>query len=107
MNLRFPHAGYREKIWDHAAGALIVTEAGAAISDAAGALPRSLPLRHGSAQGSGCASACKTTGRCSVRHYKRACNPLFFFGVQTMLGQITLQAFLLCSNAVKRDLSAN
>ena len=38
MNLRFPHAGYREKIWDHAAGALIVTEAGAVISDAAGAL---------------------------------------------------------------------
>lgn len=50
MNLRFPHAGYREKIWDHAAGSLIVTEAGAAISDATGALPRSLRLRHGSAQ---------------------------------------------------------
>ena len=52
VNLRFPHAGYREKIWDHAAGALIVTEAGAAISDAAGALPCSLRLRHGSAQSS-------------------------------------------------------
>ena len=39
MNLRFPHAGYREKIWDHAAGALIVAEAGARITDAAGAPP--------------------------------------------------------------------
>lgn len=36
INLRFPHAGYREKIWDHAAGALIVHEAGARISDASG-----------------------------------------------------------------------
>eukprot|EP00884_Botryococcus_braunii_P005140 jgi/Botrbrau1/14627/Bobra.0364s0011.1 len=34
--MRFPHKGYREKIWDHAAGALIVTEAGARISDAGG-----------------------------------------------------------------------
>ena len=23
--LRFPHAGYREKIWDHAAGAIVIT----------------------------------------------------------------------------------
>jgi len=23
--LRFPHAGYREKIWDHAAGSIVVT----------------------------------------------------------------------------------
>jgi 3'-phosphoadenosine 5'-phosphosulfate (PAPS) 3'-phosphatase len=37
INLRFPHKGYREKIWDHAAGALIVQEAGAVISDASGA----------------------------------------------------------------------
>jgi hypothetical protein len=36
INLRFPHKGYREKIWDHAAGALIVQEAGARISDASG-----------------------------------------------------------------------
>ena len=42
INLRFPHAGYREKIWDHAAGAVIVTEAGARITDASGEAP--LPL---------------------------------------------------------------
>ena len=35
--LRFPAASYREKIWDHAAGAVIVTEAGGRITDAAGA----------------------------------------------------------------------
>jgi len=35
--LRFPAASYREKIWDHAAGAVIVTEAGGAITDAGGA----------------------------------------------------------------------
>lgn len=23
--LRFPHLGYREKIWDHAAGAIVIT----------------------------------------------------------------------------------
>ncbi|XP_021861766.1 SAL1 phosphatase [Spinacia oleracea] len=34
--LRFPHAGYREKIWDHAAGSIVVTEAGGIVSDAAG-----------------------------------------------------------------------
>ncbi|KAK9811515.1 hypothetical protein WJX72_005139 [[Myrmecia] bisecta] len=34
--IRFPRAGYREKIWDHCAGAVIVQEAGAIISDAAG-----------------------------------------------------------------------
>lgn len=39
INMRFPKPGYREKIWDHAAGALIVQEAGAVISDASGALP--------------------------------------------------------------------
>ncbi|GAB2283162.1 Ca(2+)-binding ATP:ADP antiporter sal1 [Dionaea muscipula] len=34
--LRFPHTGYREKIWDHAAGSIVVTEAGGVVSDAAG-----------------------------------------------------------------------
>ena len=42
INMRFPKPGYREKIWDHAAGALIVQEAGAVISDASGALPTRL-----------------------------------------------------------------
>ncbi|CAK0782351.1 hypothetical protein CVIRNUC_005644 [Coccomyxa viridis] len=37
INLRFPHQDYREKIWDHVAGALIVEEAGGKISDASGA----------------------------------------------------------------------
>ncbi|BFI43315.1 hypothetical protein AXG93_4697s1090 [Marchantia polymorpha subsp. ruderalis] len=34
--LRFPHAGYREKIWDHAAGLIVITEAGGEVFDAAG-----------------------------------------------------------------------
>ncbi|XP_077213457.1 3'(2'),5'-bisphosphate nucleotidase 1-like [Tasmannia lanceolata] len=34
--LRFPHQGYREKIWDHAAGCIVVTEAGGVVTDAAG-----------------------------------------------------------------------
>ncbi|CAK9864132.1 unnamed protein product [Sphagnum jensenii] len=34
--LRFPHPGYREKIWDHAAGSIVITEAGGAVFDAAG-----------------------------------------------------------------------
>lgn len=34
--LRFPHAGYREKIWDHAAGSIVITEAGGVVGDAAG-----------------------------------------------------------------------
>ncbi|KAL9329020.1 hypothetical protein ACSQ67_004023 [Phaseolus vulgaris] len=34
--LRFPHKGYREKIWDHAAGSIVVTEAGGIVTDAAG-----------------------------------------------------------------------
>lgn len=34
--LRFPHKGYREKIWDHAAGFIVVSEAGGVASDAAG-----------------------------------------------------------------------
>ncbi|KAK2656190.1 hypothetical protein Ddye_009242 [Dipteronia dyeriana] len=34
--LRFPHKGYREKIWDHAAGCIVVTEAGGVVSDVSG-----------------------------------------------------------------------
>ncbi|XAR73166.1 Inositol-1,4-bisphosphate 1-phosphatase [Bertholletia excelsa] len=34
--LRFPHKGYREKIWDHAAGFVVVTEAGGVVRDAGG-----------------------------------------------------------------------
>ncbi|TVU51096.1 hypothetical protein EJB05_02503, partial [Eragrostis curvula] len=34
--LRFPHQGYREKIWDHAAGSIVVTEAGGIVTDASG-----------------------------------------------------------------------
>jgi 3'(2'), 5'-bisphosphate nucleotidase/inositol polyphosphate 1-phosphatase len=34
--MRFPPPDYREKIWDHAAGAIIVTEAGGVITDAVG-----------------------------------------------------------------------
>ena len=34
--LRFPPKTYREKVWDHAAGAIIVSESGGVISDAAG-----------------------------------------------------------------------
>jgi len=43
--LRLPtRADYREKIWDHAAGALIVTEAGGVVTDVTG---RALDFRHG------------------------------------------------------------
>jgi HAL2 family 3'(2'),5'-bisphosphate nucleotidase len=43
--LRLPtRADYREKIWDHAAGALIVTEAGGVVTDVAG---RPLEFHHG------------------------------------------------------------
>jgi 3'(2'), 5'-bisphosphate nucleotidase len=43
--LRLPtSADYREKIWDHAAGVLIVTEAGGAVTDIHG---RSLEFHHG------------------------------------------------------------
>lgn len=34
--MRFPPSSYREKIWDHAAGAVIVTEAGGRVTDARG-----------------------------------------------------------------------
>lgn len=34
--MRFARAGYKEKIWDHAAGVLIVQEAGGVVTDAGG-----------------------------------------------------------------------
>ncbi|GJP29537.1 hypothetical protein CLOM_g17125 [Closterium sp. NIES-68] len=34
--MRFPLDGYREKIWDHAAGSLVISEAGGKVCDAAG-----------------------------------------------------------------------
>jgi len=34
--LRFPRPGYREKIWDHAAGCIVIQEAGGVVVDAAG-----------------------------------------------------------------------
>jgi 3'(2'), 5'-bisphosphate nucleotidase len=34
--LRLPHGAYRENVWDHAAGALIVSEAGGRVSDVDG-----------------------------------------------------------------------
>ncbi|KAL6641775.1 hypothetical protein ACP70R_019956 [Stipagrostis hirtigluma subsp. patula] len=34
--MRFPHEGYRETVWDHAAGSIVVTEAGGMVKDAAG-----------------------------------------------------------------------
>ena len=34
--MRFPPSHYREKIWDHCAGAVIVESAGGCISDAVG-----------------------------------------------------------------------
>jgi 3'(2'), 5'-bisphosphate nucleotidase len=43
--LRFPtRADYREKIWDHASGALIVAEAGGVVTDVTG---RPLEFQHG------------------------------------------------------------
>ena len=43
--LRLPtRADYREKIWDHAAGALIVAEAGGVVTDITG---RPLEFNHG------------------------------------------------------------
>jgi len=36
--LRIPHAGYVESVWDHAAGSIVVEEAGGVVSDADGAL---------------------------------------------------------------------
>jgi len=34
--MRFPPATYREKIWDHAAGTIVVQEAGGVVSDGLG-----------------------------------------------------------------------
>eukprot|EP00252_Welwitschia_mirabilis_P016449 TRINITY_DN3628_c0_g1_i1.p1 TRINITY_DN3628_c0_g1~~TRINITY_DN3628_c0_g1_i1.p1 ORF type:complete len:385 (+),score=82.20 TRINITY_DN3628_c0_g1_i1:215-1369(+) len=34
--LRFPRPGYREKIWDHAAGTIVIQEAGGLVLDASG-----------------------------------------------------------------------
>lgn len=36
LYMRFPPRTYREKIWDHAAGAVVITEAGGGICDGAG-----------------------------------------------------------------------
>lgn len=40
--MRFPPVTYREKIWDHCAGSIVVEEAGGKITDAAGGAWRSL-----------------------------------------------------------------
>jgi len=37
LYMRFPPEGYTEKVWDHAAGAAVIREAGGKISDASGA----------------------------------------------------------------------
>jgi len=34
--MKFARAGYKEKIWDHAAGAIIIQEAGGMVTDARG-----------------------------------------------------------------------
>ena len=34
--MKFPKAGYKEKIWDHAAGVIVVQEAGGVVTDAGG-----------------------------------------------------------------------
>jgi 3'(2'), 5'-bisphosphate nucleotidase len=34
--MKFARAGYKEKIWDHAAGVVIVQEAGGVVTDAGG-----------------------------------------------------------------------
>lgn len=34
--MKFARAGYKEKIWDHAAGVVIIEEAGGVVSDAGG-----------------------------------------------------------------------
>lgn len=36
INIRLPPAGYREKIWDHAAGEVFITEAGGTVTDLSG-----------------------------------------------------------------------
>lgn len=37
LYLRFPPDGYKEKVWDHAAGAIIFQEAGGVVTDGGGA----------------------------------------------------------------------
>lgn len=34
--MKFARAGYKEKIWDHAAGVVIIQEAGGVVTDAGG-----------------------------------------------------------------------
>ncbi|XP_031286091.1 PAP-specific phosphatase HAL2-like [Pistacia vera] len=34
--MKFARSGYKEKIWDHAAGAVIIEEAGGVVTDAGG-----------------------------------------------------------------------
>lgn len=34
--MKFARAGYKEKIWDHAAGVIIIEEAGGVVTDAGG-----------------------------------------------------------------------
>ena len=36
VNIRLPPKGYREKIWDHAAGDILVREAGGRVTDLLG-----------------------------------------------------------------------
>ncbi|KAG1365418.1 PAP-specific phosphatase HAL2-like [Cocos nucifera] len=43
--MKFPRAGYKEKIWDHAAGVVIIQEAGGVVTDAGG---RPLDFSRGS-----------------------------------------------------------
>ena len=62
--LRLPtRADYREKIWDHAAGALIVEEAGGTVTDIMG---RPLDFRHGR-ELSANRGVIVTNGRCHAR----------------------------------------
>jgi len=44
INIRLPPAGYREKIWDHAAGEVFITEAGGTVTDLSG---KPLDFAHG------------------------------------------------------------
>jgi 3'(2'), 5'-bisphosphate nucleotidase len=44
INIRLPPAGYREKIWDHAAGEVFITEAGGTVTDLSG---KPLNFAHG------------------------------------------------------------
>lgn len=84
INLRFPHKGYREKIWDHVAGVVIVTEAGATVSDASGTpLPLSPPSApvcacwHLPDQGSWCSFARKWNRRDRRRRKARISRHFF------------------------------